>query len=171
MLTRTTGAKEQTWWKRVAEMACRLARQEHEPTRPMRPDIDCSGSSIRELERLMISYQKADAKALMTLIEVLSPQLYRFFAERAANRTEAEHMLQDAWLRIHRVRHTYRPGAPLLSWVYAIARCVEVDTHRRRRRIESRETRDDGFSEASVERHQARNSQSFEELLTALPEC
>ena len=152
MLTRTTGAKEQTWWKRVAEMACQLARQEHEPTRPMRPDIDCSGSSIRELERLMISYQQADAKAVMTLIEVLSPQLYEFFAERAGSRTEAEDMLQDAWLKIHRVRHTYRPGAPVLPWVYAIARCVGVDTYRRRRRIESRETGVDRLCEPSVTR-------------------
>jgi RNA polymerase sigma-70 factor (ECF subfamily) len=75
----------------------------------------------------------------MILIERLSPQLYRFFAARASSRIEARDMLQETWLRIHRVRHTYRQGAPLLPWIYAIARCVCVDSYRRRRRIESHE--------------------------------
>ena len=37
-------------------------------------------------------------------------------------------------LRIHRVRHSYRPGEPVLPWIYAIARRVRVDHYRRSRR-------------------------------------
>ena len=87
----------------------------------------------------MLRYQQADAVATTALIDQLSPQLYRFFAAQMGNTDEASDMLQDAWLRIHRVRHTYRPGEPLLPWVYAIARRVRVDSYRKRRRIATRE--------------------------------
>jgi RNA polymerase sigma-70 factor, ECF subfamily len=91
------------------------------------------------LEQLMTRYQQADQAAARTLVARLSPQLYRFFAAQLGSAEEAADMLQDAWLRIHRVRHTYRAGDPVLPWVYAIARCVRVDSYRKRRRIASRE--------------------------------
>lgn len=116
-----------------------------------------------------MSYQQADANAVMTMIELLSQQLYGSFAERAGSRTDAEDLLQDAWLRIHRVRHTHHPGGshPSLGIRHRTTHRVGVDIYRRRRRIESHEKGVDGLSEASVERDQARNSQSFDELLTA----
>ena len=39
-------------------------------------------------------------------------------------------------MRLHKARHTYRPGSPVLPWVYAIARHTRVDTYRRRRNID-----------------------------------
>ena len=90
----------------------------------MWPDADAPASSRPDLEQLMMRYQQADTTAVAVLVERLSPQLYRFFASQMGNRLEAEDMLQDVWLRIHRVRHTYRLGDPLLPWVYAIARRV-----------------------------------------------
>src|ERR1700742_4358755 len=96
-------------------------------------------TSAMSLEQLMVRYQQADEIAARSLIEQLSPQLYRFFAAQLGAREDASDMLQDAWLRIHRVRHTYRPGEPLLPWVYAIARCVRVDSYRKRRRVVARE--------------------------------
>src|SRR3984885_3861985 len=93
-----------------------------------------------EFEQLMARYQQADPSAVTALVERLSPQLYRFFASQLGNRADAEDMLQDAWLRIHRVRHTYRAGDPVLPWVYTIARRVRVDNYRKRIRMSSRET-------------------------------
>jgi RNA polymerase sigma-70 factor (ECF subfamily) len=101
---------------------------------------DVRDSSALGLQQLMSRYQQADATAVSILIEELSPQLYRFFASQMGSRTDADDMLQDLWLRIHRARHSYRPGEPVLPWVYAIARCVRTDRYRQRRRIESRET-------------------------------
>ncbi len=40
-------------------------------------------------------------------------------------------MLQETWLRIHKVRHTYRPGEPALPWFYAIARHIRIDHYRK----------------------------------------
>jgi RNA polymerase sigma-70 factor (ECF subfamily) len=100
---------------------------------------EVGASSLSSLQQLMSRYQQADATAVPLLIKQLSPQLFRFFASQMGNRNDAEDMLQDLWLRIHQARHTYRPGEPVLPWVYAIARCVRTDNYRQRRRIASRE--------------------------------
>jgi RNA polymerase sigma-70 factor, ECF subfamily len=83
------------------------------------------------LETLMARYQQGDFTAATALIEAFSPQLYRFFVAQAQSRADADDLLQETWLRIHRVRHTYRAGEPALPWFYAIARHVRVDHYRK----------------------------------------
>ncbi len=70
----------------------------------------------------MARYQRADPVATAELIRQVSPVLLRFLSGPAFTRGYAEDMLQECWLRIHRARHTYRPGDPLLPWIFAIAR-------------------------------------------------
>jgi RNA polymerase sigma-70 factor (ECF subfamily) len=93
-----------------------------------------------DLEHWMERYQQADPDAPSALIGSLSPALLRFFRVQAPTREFADDLLQDTWMRIHRVRHTYRPGAPVLPWVYAIARRVRIDGYRRQRRVTLHET-------------------------------
>ena len=71
------------------------------------------------------------------MIVALSPALLRFFRSQIAIREQADDLLQETWMRIHRVRNTYRPGEPVLPWMYAIARRVGIDGYRRTRRISS----------------------------------
>jgi RNA polymerase sigma-70 factor, ECF subfamily len=87
------------------------------------------------LELLMARYQQGDFAAATSLIERISPQLHRFFAAQQGSRAHADDLLQETWLRIHKVRHTYRPGEPALPWFYAIARHVRVDHHRKSVRV------------------------------------
>ena len=103
------------------------------------------------LERLMLRYQQADAQAVAELFAYLSPMLLRFLAGPVQTRPYAEDMLQDCWLRIHKARHTYRPGTPVLPWVFAIARYTRVDAYRRRRRIDDRELAMENPREAGVD--------------------
>ena len=91
------------------------------------------------LQELMESYQRADAVAAAELVHRLSPMLLRFLAGPLQTRPQADDMLQDCWLRVHRARASYRPGSPVLPWVFAIARHARIDTYRRRSRIERRE--------------------------------
>jgi RNA polymerase sigma-70 factor (ECF subfamily) len=50
---------------------------------------------------------------------------------------EPEDIVQETLLAIHLKRHTWRVDAPVMPWVYAIARYKIVDAYRRRgRRIE-----------------------------------
>jgi RNA polymerase sigma-70 factor (ECF subfamily) len=127
------------------------------------------GCALTELEELMVRYQQADEAGARSLIERLSPQLFRFFAAQLGNPEDAGDMLQEAWLRIHRVRHTYRAGDPLLPWVYAIARCVRVDSYRKRRRIAVREVAVDVLPEKAIEGAQGNDLPAFEKLIAPLP--
>ena len=89
--------------------------------------------SFGDLDRWMERYQQADPDAPAALVGAISPALLRFFRSQVASREQADDLLQETWLRIHRVRHTYRPGEPVLPWIYAIARRVRVDGYRRKR--------------------------------------
>ncbi len=93
----------------------------------------------RTLEDLMKRYQQADPAAAAELIGQVSPPLLRLFASHSETRDYAEDLLQECWLRIHKSRHTYRPGEPVLPWVFAIARHTRLDGCQKRRRIESHE--------------------------------
>src|SRR5271163_753515 len=135
----------------------------------MQSGESASASTTPDIEQLMKQYQQADPAAAAALVELLSPQLYRFFASQMGNRTDAEDMLQDAWLRIHRVRHTYLPGEPLLPWVYAIARCVRVDSYRKRRRVALREIVLEALPEPAVARNEPSDLPPFDQLIADLP--
>ena len=91
------------------------------------------------LERLMALYQQGDLDAANALIQSVSPKLYRFLSAQAVSRVEADDLLQETWLRIHKVRHTYRVGEPAIAWFYAIARHVRVDHYRKAIRTTLRE--------------------------------
>ena len=92
-----------------------------------------------ELPGLMARYQLGEAAAIEELVRRLSPPLLRFFAFSQGSMAEAEDLLQDCWLRIHRSRQTYRASEPVLPWIFAIARHTRLDAHRRRQRRTSRE--------------------------------
>jgi RNA polymerase sigma-70 factor, ECF subfamily len=124
-----------------------------------------------ELERLMSLYQRADAEATASLIAAVSPMLYRFLWYKTRSREDAADLLQETWLQIHKSRDLYRPGQPVLPWLYAIARHVQVDGYRRRSRIRSREQGMDTLPDvAALPRADTERPPSFETLVSALPE-
>jgi RNA polymerase sigma-70 factor, ECF subfamily len=123
------------------------------------------------LEVLMARYQAGDFAAARALIDRISPQLHRFFDAQTARRADADDLLQEAWLRIHRVRHTYRPGKPLLPWIYAIARRVRIDHYRKAVRTAVREQPLEDLSEAvPASPGEAHREEDLEALLAPLSE-
>ena len=125
-----------------------------------------SGSN---LNTLMTRYQAGDFAAVTALVECIGPQLHRFFMAQSASRSDADDLLQETWLRIHRVRNTYRSGEPVLPWFYAIARRVRIDHYRKASRTTARERPLEEVSDAPAtlprEEAQAENL----EALLALP--
>jgi RNA polymerase sigma-70 factor, ECF subfamily len=122
------------------------------------------------LEMLMARYQAGDFAAATALIDRISPQLYRFFLGQIVSRLDADDLLQETWLRVHRVRHTYRPGEPVLPWFYAIARHVRVDHYRKAIRTTSREQRLEEMSLAAMAPEQIGKSDDLDALLAPLSE-
>jgi len=121
------------------------------------------------LEMLMARYQEGDFAAATALIDRISPQLHRLFVAQFASRADADDLLQETWLRIHRVRHTYRPGQPVLPWCYAIARHVRVDHYRKAMRSTAREQRLEEGSKVAAP-FPGESPDNLEALLAPLPE-
>jgi RNA polymerase sigma-70 factor (ECF subfamily) len=123
------------------------------------------------LEMLMARYQQGDFDAATTLIERISPQLHRSFTVQSGSRAHADDLLQETWLRIHRVRHTYRPGEPALPWFYAIARHVRVDHYRKLVRTAAGERELEAMSkEAAAVSRESDSADALEALLAPLSE-
>jgi RNA polymerase sigma-70 factor (ECF subfamily) len=130
------------------------------PTRP-----------LTDADYWMERYQQADPDAPGALINALSPALLRFFRSESGSREQADDLLQETWMRIHRVRHTYRPGEPVLPWVYAIARRVRIDGYRKTRRVTAHETAMEVLPEAPQIVERRGWPFDFETLIAALPEA
>jgi RNA polymerase sigma-70 factor, ECF subfamily len=126
--------------------------------------------SDSKLELLMTRYQEGDFSAAAALIDSISPQLHRFFAAQYASHADADDLLQETWLRIHKVRHTYRPGQPLLPWFYAIARHVRVDHYRKVIRTTGREQKLQDVPNPEAVGQRKPHVDDLETLLAALPE-
>jgi RNA polymerase sigma-70 factor (ECF subfamily) len=124
--------------------------------------------SGENLEMLMVRYQEGDFGAAALLIDRISPRLHRFFLSKSMSRADADDLLQETWLRIHKVRHTYRPGESALPWFYAIARHIRVDHYRKSIRAAAGERELEEMSKGvSSAPHQAGE---LEALLAPLPE-
>jgi RNA polymerase sigma-70 factor (ECF subfamily) len=124
-----------------------------------------------ELEHLMTRYQQGEAEAATALVNRISPQLHRFFLMKFVSRRHADDLLQETWLRIHQIRHTYRRGYPLLPWLYAVARNVRVDHYRKAHRAEAREEPLDPGSEIpEAYPGDAARGPDLQALLADLPE-
>jgi RNA polymerase sigma-70 factor, ECF subfamily len=137
----------------------------------IRPEVESNPQKqTASLETLLEGYQQADAEATTELIRRLSPDLLRFFLAQETTRMEAEDLLQNTWLRIHKARHTYRTGAPVLPWVFAIAMHVRVDGYRKRRRIQRYESVPESLPECpSPQEFRHAETPTFESLIAHLP--
>jgi RNA polymerase sigma-70 factor (ECF subfamily) len=130
---------------------------------PMQPETS--------LETLMARYQQGNFGAATDLIERVSPQLHRFFLVQSHSRTDADDLLQETWLRIHKVRHTYRAGEPALPWFYAIARHVRVDHFRKSVRTAAGERRLQAVStDVAADPAESDHAEALNALLAPLPE-
>ncbi|HEX3376412.1 MAG TPA: RNA polymerase sigma factor [Candidatus Acidoferrales bacterium] len=124
-----------------------------------------------DLEMLMARYQQGDLAAATSLVRSVSPRLHRFFVIQFSSREYADDLLQEMWLRIHKARHTYRPGEPVLPWLYAIARNIRVDHFRKSSRTTGHEQPLDETPEAeTVAAKEEQRIPSLEVLLSPLPE-
>ncbi|TIT54622.1 MAG: RNA polymerase subunit sigma, partial [Mesorhizobium sp.] len=97
-----------------------------------------SGKDEAELSRLMRAAIAGDEKAYADFLHRIAA-LIRGFVRRkiVQGGVDPEDVVQETLLAIHVKRHTWRQDAPVLPWVYAIARFKLIDAFRRRgRRIE-----------------------------------
>lgn len=97
-----------------------------------------TGQDETELARLMLASMAGDEKAYAALLARLAVSVRAYCRRRiVAGSMDAEDVVQETLLAIHLKRHTWDRNAPVMPWVYAIARYKLTDAFRRRgRRIE-----------------------------------
>ncbi len=91
-------------------------------------------SEPREIDALMERYASGEDRVFDCIYKFLAPRLYRFCLRLVSRRSDADDLLQDTFLRLHRGRTTYLPGANVLHWAFAIARSAMLDRLRYLRR-------------------------------------
>ncbi len=86
------------------------------------------------LRALMLSSLDGDARAYTRLLAELTRHLRAYYARRLGDaQDDAEDLVQDTLIAMHRRRDSYDPKQPLTAWVYAIARYRLIDHYRRRK--------------------------------------
>jgi len=87
-----------------------------------------------QLSELMERYAQGEDSVFEALYRLMAPRLYRFCLRLTAGKAEADDLLQETLLRVHRARATYLAGSNALHWTFAISRSAHLDRLRYRRR-------------------------------------
>jgi len=83
-------------------------------------------------EELMLAYGRGDAGAFETLYKRHRGPVYRFVLRAIKNRSTAEELFQEVWIRVIEARSRYAPQARFTTWLYTIAHNLLVDYWRRK---------------------------------------
>ena len=92
---------------------------------------------------LLAAAQQGDAEAYRRFLTAILPFVRALARRRCWSEDQADDVVQDVLLTVHRVRHTYEPGRPVKPWLAAITARRAVDSVRKRGRIGAREVSDD----------------------------
>jgi len=83
-------------------------------------------------EELMLAYGHGDAGAFDTLYRRHRGALYRFMLRAIKERSTAEELFQEVWIRVIEARSRYAPQARFTTWLYTIAHNLLVDHWRKK---------------------------------------
>ena len=83
-------------------------------------------------EELMLAYGRGDAGAFETLYKRHRGPVYRFVLRAIKNRSSAEELFQEVWIRVIEARSRYAPQARFTTWLYTIAHNLLVDHWRKK---------------------------------------
>lgn len=87
----------------------------------------------RSDEELMDAFQKGDETGFTELVRRYKDPLTNFVFRVLGNREDCYDVVQDAFVRMYKSRHTYKPVAKLSTWLYTIALNLARTELRRRK--------------------------------------
>lgn len=82
-------------------------------------------------EALMQRFQEGDSYAFKVLMERHRRGVYNFVLRHVGEKTAAEDLLQDVFLRVVQGAHRYKLESKFTTWLYTIARNLCVDRARK----------------------------------------
>jgi RNA polymerase sigma-70 factor, ECF subfamily len=123
-----------------------------------KPDVDGADAAMER-------YSNGDNAAFAELYDAIAPRLLGFLRKATRDDRDAEDLMQQTLLQIHRERGSFIPGARVTPWASTIARRLMIDSTRRRR-VEQRL-----FSDAPADddrmTHELTTAAAAEDLLLA----
>jgi RNA polymerase sigma-70 factor (ECF subfamily) len=84
----------------------------------------------------VLAVQRGDPDAFGSLMARYQNRLYRYLYRLVPERSAAEDLFQQTWLKVLESIHRFDPGRNFEAWLFAVARNVAID-HLRRRRLQS----------------------------------
>ncbi len=109
----------------------RLSKQSGSKGTP--PQGNAKGEPLTELsnEALMQQFQHGDSAAFRVLLERHRGGIYNFVLRHVGNKTAAEDLLQEVFLRVVQGAHRFKLESKFTTWLYTIARNLCVDRARK----------------------------------------
>lgn len=83
---------------------------------------------------LMQRVREGDQEAFTRLQSLYGAQVFGYFCRQLRDRSEAEDLTQEVFLRLYRSRHRYEPKARFATWLFHITHNVARNALRTRRR-------------------------------------
>jgi RNA polymerase sigma-70 factor (ECF subfamily) len=127
---------------------------------------------MRSDEELMAAYVSGDAEAFGELFERYAPTLLRIMRRQIRSGDDAQELVQQTFLQLHRARNDFEQGRRLRPWLMTIAYNLKREFFRRRMRKPEApleyEPTDDSDSRDPLERKD--DAQRVREALEKLPE-
>lgn len=112
-----------------------------------RPSDDARREALADA---MGRYADGDPRAFDHVYRELAP-VVRACLHRWTGPSHVDDLCQKTFLRVHRARARYRPGAPVGAWVLTIARNLAIDELRKRGTRRDRPTREGELPEIAVD--------------------
>jgi RNA polymerase sigma-70 factor (ECF subfamily) len=104
----------------------------------------------RSDEQLMAAYVAGDSAAFRAIFERFAPLLLRAMLRELYVREEANDLVQQTFLQLHRARADFDPGQKLKPWVFTIAMNLKREYFRRKKRRPERALGDEAAVEPAV---------------------
>jgi len=82
-------------------------------------------------EQLMVAYSQGDSRAFEELLRRHQRSVLNFIFRYVGNRSTAEDLVQDVFMRVIRRASSYKREAKFTTWLYTIARNICIDHSRR----------------------------------------
>jgi RNA polymerase sigma-70 factor (ECF subfamily) len=87
-----------------------------------------------QLALWMTASVSGDTRAFEQLYRTMAPRVRAFLRSLSGDELAAEDLTQTTFLKVYRARGSYLTGAPVIPWIFAIARRSWLDARRTRRR-------------------------------------
>jgi RNA polymerase sigma-70 factor (ECF subfamily) len=89
---------------------------------------------VRSDEELMLAYVRGETTAFKELFARYAPKLTSLMLRELRAREEANDLVQQTFLQLHRARNDFDPAQRFKPWIYTIALNLKREHFRRRRR-------------------------------------